>query len=115
MLEVANPRVPSGRSRLRQPGRQEFDVDRGACGMGRNQPATIRGRTTATAALRHVRTPGWRPVSKAQYTSRTYRLSAASCFTYAAASASPSPPCVTAMSRSARSTSLAMREASPHT
>lgn len=50
-----------------------------------------------------------------QYTSRTYRFSAASCFTYAAASASPSPPWATAMSRRARSTSLAMREASPQT
>ncbi|CAM5549408.1 hypothetical protein SBADM41S_06748 [Streptomyces badius] len=55
------------------------------------------------------------PRSVRQYTSRTYLRSEASCLTWAAAASGSSPPWATAMSRSARSTSLAIREASPQT
>lgn len=68
-----------------------------------------------STVLRAARRRHGGPTGRGQYTSRTYRFSAASCLTYAVAPSSSRPPWTVAMLRRAWSTSLAMREASPHT
>lgn len=114
-LPARRPRTAgSARRPHRRLGRR--DRHRGPPGTGHG-PATASPRDVQAERPHASRdgTPRDPAGVAAQYTSRTYRFSVDNCFTYAAASPSVIPPCVTTTSRSAWSTSFAMREASPQT